>query len=58
MTHHVICMMTDLYCEDDPPKGSKLEIASKQCGWLGQVPHPQQAMLTLAGTPNQPNYHC
>ena len=47
MIDHVPCKMSDLYFEDDQPKlWSKLklklllnhgEIASKQCGQLGQV---------------------
>ena len=51
MTNHVLCKITDLYFEDDQSLATKLLIASKQCGQLGQVPQPRLVMLTLAGSP-------
>ena len=35
--------MTNLNFEDDQPLGTKPLIASKQCGWLRQVPQLQLA---------------
>ena len=55
--------MTDLYLEDDQPKGIKPsnalnrgEIVSKQFSRLGQVPQPQLPLLSLAETPAQLSY--